>query len=275
MANYPISRLQKEANCIRALALKAIYEAGSGHPGASLSAADILTALFMGGAVRYNHSDPTEERRDRFILSAGHACPAYYALLSRLSFWEDDVSVLRLLGSPFQGHPSRLHLPWVETSTGSLGQGLSVGVGMGLAAQIREDNHYVFALTSDGEHDEGSVWEAAMAAAHYELGHFINIVDRNGMQIGGNTEEEMALEPLLDKYEAFGWKALIVDGHDYNELLKAISQAKDVRHQPVAIIARTIRGKGVSFMENKKRYHACTLSKQEYEQALEELEEKS
>jgi len=272
MENLPISQLKEKAQKIRKQILEMIYQAGSGHPGGSLSSTDILVALFFGGAVRYNISEHDDPRRDRFILSCGHVCPAYYAILAECGLIDKEfLSSLRQLGSSLQGHPSRLHLPLMETSTGSLGQGLSVAVGLALAGQMRDNNHYVFTLTSDGEHNEGSIWEAAMAASHFRLGHLINIVDRNGMQVGGRTEKEMALEPLEEKYKSFGWEAVTVNGHDYNELLQAICHAKDIRHRPTAIIAKTIRGKGISFMENKKRYHACTLSQKEYERAIKEL----
>ena len=273
MENLPISQLREKARKIRKQTLKMIYQAGSGHPGGSLSSIDILVALFFGGAVRYNITDHYDPRRDRFILSCGHVCPAYYAVLAECGLIDKELLLsLRQLGSPLQGHPSHLHLPLMETSTGSLGQGLSVAVGLALAGQRREENHYIFVVTSDGEHDEGSTWEAAMAASHFRLGHLINIIDRNGMQIGGKTKETMALESLEEKYESFGWETVVVNGHDYNELLQAICHAKDTRHRPTAIIAKTTRGKGVSFMENKKKYHACTLSKREYERAIKEVE---
>ena len=270
--NLPVSKLEAKAREIRRQVIKMLYRAGSGHPGGSLSSTDILSALFFGGGFRFNAQDLNDPRVDRFILSAGHVCPAYYAVLSKCGFIKEKELVnLRQLGSCLQGHPSSLHAPFVICSTGSLGQGLSVGLGMALASRLKKGNHFVFVLTSDGEHDEGSIWEAAMAAAHYRLGNLVNVIDRNGMQIGGKTKEQIALEPLASKYEAFGWQVLVVNGHDYRELLRAFCQAKESHLQPTVIIAKTIRGRGVSFMEEKKRYHACTLTKREYERAMEEL----
>ena len=272
----PPEQLAKKAREVRREVIEMIYHAGSGHPGGSLSSTDILTALFFSGCLRFNSHNPTDPRRDRFLLSCGHVCPAYYAVLSSCGFFaKEELGNLRALDSPLQGHPSRMHAPFVECSTGSLGQGLGVAAGMALAAFLKNENYFVFALTSDGEHDEGSLWEAVMFAAHHQLGNLINIVDRNGMQIGGKTEKQLALEPLAKKYESFGWQALVVNGHDYRELIQAICQAKENHRQPTAIIAQTVRGKGVSFMEGKKRYHACTLALKEYEEAMKELAEES
>jgi len=271
--NLPVSKLEAKAREIRRQAVKMIYEAGSGHPGGSLSSTDILVALFFGGVLRFNAQDLNDLRADRFILSAGHVCPAYYAVLSKCGFVEEKELInLRQLGSCLQGHPSSLHAPFVVCSTGSLGQGLSVGLGMALASRLKREGHFIFVLTSDGEHNEGSTWEAVMAAAHYRLGNLVNIIDRNGMQVGGRAEEQMALEPFANKYKTFGWQVLLVNGHDYRELLMAFCQAKESHLQPTVIIAKTVRGKGVSFMEGKKRYHACTLTKEEYERAMRELD---
>jgi len=273
---FPPEQLAKKAREVRRESIEAIYRAGSGHPGSSLSSADILVALFFGGCLRFNSHDIVDSRRDRFILSCGHVCPAYYAVLSSCGFFaKEELGNLRALDSPLQGHPSRTHAPFVECSTGSLGQGLGVGAGMALAAYLKRESYFVFTLTSDGEHDEGSLWEAAMFAAHHELGNLINIVDRNGMQIGGKTEKQLTLEPLAKKYEAFGWQALVVNGHDYRELIQAVCQAKETHRQPTAIIAQTVRGKGVSFMEGRKRYHSCTLTEKEYEEAMRELAKES
>jgi len=272
ITNLPVSKLEAKAREIRRQVIEMIYRAGSGHPGGSFSSTDILTALFFGGGFRFNAQDLNDPRVDRFILSAGHVCPAYYAVLSKCGFIKDkELANLRRLGSCLQGHPSSLHAPFVACSTGSLGQGLSVGLGMALASRLKKGNHFIFVLTSDGEHNEGSTWEAAMAVAHYRLGNLINIIDRNGMQVGGKTEEQIGLEPLASKYKAFGWQVLLVNGHDYRELLRAFCQAKESHLKPTVIIAKTVRGKGVSFMEGKKRYHACTLTKREYEKAMEEL----
>lgn len=249
-----------------------VYEAGSGHLGGSFSSLDILVALFFGGVIRYNCHDHQDPRRDRFILSNGHVCPAYYAVLAECGLINrEKLNSLRALGSSLQGHPSRTFLPLLDTSSGSLGQGISVAVGRALAAKIKNEHHCVYCLTSDGEHDEGSTWEAILTASHYGLGNLINIVDRNGMQIGGETEKVLALDPLAEKYRAFGWQVFVVNGHDYTELLQAISQAKDFHREPSVVIARTVSGKGVSFMEGKKRFHSGMPTEKEYQQAMEEL----
>ena len=270
--NLPVSKLETKARGIRRQVIKMIYGAGSGHPGGSLSSTDILVALFFGGGLRFNSQDYNDPRADRFILSAGHVCPAYYAVLSKCGLIkEKELANLRQLGSCLQGHPSSLHAPFIACSTGSLGQGLSVGLGMALASRLKRGNHFIFVLTSDGEHNEGSIWEAAMAATHHRLGNLINIIDRNGMQVGGRTEEQIKIEPLANKYKMFGWQVLLVNGNDYRELLRAFCQAKESHLKPTVIIAKTVRGKGISFMEEKKRYHACTLTKREYRMAMKEL----
>ncbi|KUK83729.1 MAG: Transketolase [Microgenomates bacterium 39_6] len=272
MSNLPVPKLEEKAKKLRRQILQMIYEAGSGHFGGSLSSLDILVALFFGGVIRYNCQDHEDPRRDRFILSNGHVCPAYYAVLAECGLFDKDkLNSLRDLGSPLQGHPSKVFLPLLDSSSGSLGQGLSVAIGRALSAKIKGDHHNVYCLTSDGEHNEGSTWEAILMASHHGLGNLINIVDRNGMQIGGETESILALEPLAEKYKAFGWEVFIISGHHYDELLHALCQAKDSHRTPSVIIAQTILGCGVSFMENKKRFHSGTLSEKEYRQAMEEL----
>lgn len=274
MSNLPVPKLEEKAKKLRRQVLQMIYEAGSGHFGGSLSSLDILVALFFGGVIRYNCQDHNDPRRDRFILSNGHVCPAYYAVLAECGLLDkDNLGFLRELGSPLQGHPSKIFLPMLDSSSGSLGQGLAVAVGRALSAAIKEEHHNIYCLTSDGEHDEGSTWEAVLIAGHHNLGNLINIVDRNGMQIGGETESVLALEPLAEKYKAFGWEVFVISGHDYSELLQALCQAKDSHRTPSVIIAQTILGRGVSFMENKKRFHSGMLSEEEYRQAMEELKD--
>ena len=273
MSNLPVPKLEEKAKKLRRQILLMINQANSGHVGGSFSSLDILVALFFGGVIRFNCHDHQDPRRDRFILSCGHVCPAYYAVLAECGLInKEELANLRVLGSPLQGHPGKSFLSLLDSSSGSLGQGLSVAVGKALAAKIKGDHHCVYCLTSDGEHDEGSTWEAILMASHHRLGNIVNIVDRNGMQIGGETEQVLALDPLAEKYKAFGWRVFVVNGHDYKELLHAICQAKDSHRQSSVIIARTILGKGVSFMENKKRFHSGVLSKEEYSRAIKELE---
>ncbi|MDD3679834.1 MAG: transketolase [Candidatus Shapirobacteria bacterium] len=272
MSNLPVPKLEEKAKKLRRQIIFMINQAGSGHIGGSFSSLDILVALFFGGVIRYNCQDCCDPRRDRFILSCGHVCPAYYAVLAECGLIDKKELVnLRALGSSLQGHPSKTFLPLLDSSSGSLGQGLSVAVGRALAAKLKKEHHCVYCLTSDGEHDEGSTWEAVLTASHHRLGNLVNIIDRNGMQIGGETEKILSLDPLAEKYKAFGWRVFIVNGHDYNELLHTICQAKDSHREPSVIIARTTLGKGVSFMENKKRFHSGVLSKEECQQAMKEL----
>lgn len=268
-----IEELQEIARTVRKNAIEAIYRAGSGHPGSSLSCADILTALYFGGVLNYDHRDPKWERRDRFILSNGHATPAWYAVLAEAGFFDvRELFTLRDLGSELQGHPDKAMADFVETTTGSLGQGLSVGVGMalglrqkGLATKIK-----TVVLSSDGEQNEGSHWEAVMLAGQEKLANLSLIIDLNGMQIGGNTEEILQLSPLEDKYKAFNWEVFSADGHDFSSLLSNFSRFVEGK-KPKVVLCKTIRGKGVSFMENSKEYHAKTLTETEYQKAMEEL----
>ncbi|WP_334111009.1 transketolase [Thermodesulfitimonas autotrophica] len=265
--------LERKACAIRQDVIRMLATAGSGHPGGSLSAVEILTALYFQ-VLRVDPRQPDDPERDRFILSKGHACPALYATLAERGFfplsWLED---LRRLGSPLQGHPDMRKVPGVEMSTGSLGQGLSVGVGMALAGRLRESGYRVYVLLGDGECQEGQVWEAAMAAAHYRLRNLVAIVDRNGLQIDGPTEEVLALEPLADKWKAFGWSVITVNGHDFGELFSAFESVGYAR-RPTAIIARTVKGKGVSFMESQVDWHGKAPNREQGEQALRELQER-
>lgn len=262
-ADTSFSNLSKIARMVRQNVVEMVYEAGSGHPGGSLSATDLLVGLYFGGVLQKN---------DKFVLSAGHICPAWYATL-KLKVKSEKLKVwkLRELGSELQGHPYKKIAEFVETSTGSLGQGVSVGVGMALGKKIKKEPGIIWVLSSDGEQEEGQVWEAAMLAAEHQLNNLCVIIDRNGMQIGGETEKITQLEPLKQKYEAFGWRVLEIDGHDFKQILSAYEMVKKFNNAPVVVIARTVRGKGVSFMENRVRYHACTLTEEEYEKAMVEL----
>lgn len=267
-----LEQLQGIAKKVRKDIIEMIYQAGSGHPGGSLSSTDLLVGLYFGDVM---------EPEDKFILSAGHVCPAWYGTLN-LKFTLQNNSPkgaienlklkgLRELGSPLQGHPYKKMANFVETSTGSLGQGISVGVGMALGKKMKNEDGLVWVLSSDGEQEEGQVWEAAMFSAKHKLDNLCLIIDRNGMQIGGETEKITQLEPLKQKYETFGWHVLEIDGHDFKQILAVYETTKKVRTTPLVIIAKTVRGKGVSFIENQLRYHACTLTEEEYKKAMEEL----
>lgn len=248
-----------------------IGAAGSGHPGGSLSCVEIVTTLYFG-VMRVNPRDPSWPDRDRFILSKGHAAPTLYAVLAEKGFFPRDLlPTLRKLGSPLQGHPDARKTPGVEVSTGSLGQGLSMGVGMALAGKLDQKDYRVWVLLGDGECQEGQVWEAAMAASHYKLDNLAAFVDFNGLQIDGKTEEVMSLSPLADKWRAFGWRTLEVDGHDVDALLEVASVVSQSRGAPTAIIARTVKGKGVSFMEGQKEWHGKAPKGDELSHALEEV----
>lgn len=271
---FPLTLLELEQTAlkIRRHVIEMIYKAGSGHPGGSLSATDILVALYFGNILKFDPRNPKAEKRDRFILSCGHTAPAYYAVLAEIGvFNEDLLQNLRSLDSSLQGHPSRVHADFVETSTGSLGQGLSVGAGIALALKNKKLKEKVIVLSSDGEQNEGSHWEAVMFARHQALGNLNLIVDQNCMQIGGMTSEVLNIEPLAEKYHAHGWEVYQADGHDFRRLLASLSNFNNKGNKPRVVIARTIRGKGVSFMEGSEKYHACTLSEEEYQRALGEL----
>lgn len=255
-----LEQLRKIAKKVRCQVIEMIYSAGSGHPGGSLSSTDLLVGLSFGEVMK---------SEDKFILSAGHVCPAWYSVLNyKLQITNYK---LRELGGELQGHPYKKMADFVETSTGSLGQGISVGVGMALGKKVKKEPGVIWVLSSDGEQEEGQTWESAMFTAERELNNLCLIIDRNGMQIGGETEKIAKLEPLKEKYQAFGWEVLEIDGHDFEQILAAYEVARKVRTTPLVIIAKTIRGKGVSFMENQVRYHACTLTKEEYKKAMEEL----
>ena len=263
--------LQKTANKLRSHAIEMIAEAGCGHPGGSLSAAEIMTALYFS-KLKIDPKNPDKPDRDRFVLSKGHACPILYAALAERGFFPvEDLKTLRKLGSHLQGHPHKGQTPGIEASTGSLGQGLGIAVGMALAGKLDKANWRVYSLVGDGECQEGSVWEAAMAASHYKLDNLTVILDRNSLQIDGPTEEVMSVEPFADKWTAFGWNVLAVDGHNLEEILKALDNAESLKGSPTVIIAKTVKGKGVSFMENEAGWHGKAPKGEELERALEEL----
>lgn len=245
--------------------------ANSGHTGGSLSAIDILTALYYY-VMNHRPSEPRWPDRDRFVLSKGHAAPALYAILADCGYFpKAHLKTLRKIGSPLQGHPC-LCTPGVEVCTGSLGHGLSLANGMALANRIDGKASEIYALLGDGECQEGEVWEAAMSSGHYQLGNLTAIVDKNGMQIDGTTKDVMNIDPVDDKFRAFGWQALVVDGHDFRQLLSAFRFAVQERSCPTAIIANTVKGKGVSFMENNLEFHGRAPTQEELKWALAELQ---
>lgn len=264
--------IEQKAREIRIDIVKMTGKAGSGHPGGSLSAADIVAALYFGDVLRVRPGEPDWPNRDRFVLSKGHAAPVLYAALARKGFFPVEwLDTLRQLGSPLQGHPDCKQVPGVEVSTGSLGQGLSMAVGMALAGKLGRKDYKVWVLLGDGECQEGQVWEAAMAASHYKLDNLIAIVDHNGLQIDGKTEDVMSVDPLGDKFKAFGWQVLSVDGHNIPSLMEVFGQAMGVKDKPTVIVAETVKGKGVSFMENQKDWHGKAPDAAQLEQALKEL----
>ncbi|HTS36975.1 MAG TPA: transketolase [Candidatus Solibacter sp.] len=269
--DYSIAELVTEANRMRGYDLVALHAAGSGHAGGTLSIMDIAAALYLKIATHDPHN-PNWVDRDRIVWSTGHKAPSLYLSLAFAGFFPpDEVMTLRKLRSPFQGHPHWLKLPGVEVSTGSLGQGLSIAVGMALAARLDHKGHKIFCIMGDGEQQEGQIWEAAMEAGHYELDNLIAIVDCNRLQIDGPVQEVMEVEPLAAKYQAFGWDVLRIDGHDMPQIVDSLQQAKAVKGRPVVILADTVKGKGVSFMENQAGWHGKAPNYEELTQGLQEL----
>lgn len=247
-------------------------KAGSGHPGGSLSAVEIITALYFR-VLRHNPQDPCWPDRDRFILSKGHAAPVLYAALAECGYFPlAELSTLRQLRTCLPGHPDCNLTPGVEMSAGSLGQGLSFATGVALAGRLNAQDYRVYVLLGDGECDEGQVWEAAMAAAHFQLGKLVAIIDNNEQQIDGWNRDVMNLEPFAEKWRAFGWQVVEVEGHNFTQLLAALEPAKSVKGQPTVIIAHTVKGKGVSFMERNLEFHGRAPTATEIEIALKELE---
>jgi transketolase len=263
--------LETVAKRLRRHIVTMIGKAGSGHPGGSLSAVEIVTALFWK-VMRHKPSDPHWPDRDRFVLSKGHAAPVLYSALAECGYFPvSELTTLRQLDSHLQGHADRTATPGVEMSSGSLGQGLSFAVGAALAGRLDSRSYRVYALLSDGECDEGQTWEAAMAAAHYKVDNLTAIVDNNNIQLSGFNRDIMNLEPLKDKWAAFGWNTMEIDGHDLEELLDAFEQAKNTKGGPTVIVAHTIKGKGVSFMENNVDFHGKAPNAEQVEIALKEL----
>lgn len=265
-------KLQKIANEVRKDILTEVFHAKSGHPGGSLSVADILTCLYFE-EMNVDPADPAKADRDRLVLSKGHATPALYAVLAERGFFpKEELTTLRALGSRLQGHPNMNDTPGVDMTSGSLGQGVSAAVGMALSAKLTGDPYRVYAVLGDGELEEGQVWEAMMLAGNKGLDNLVVVVDSNGIQLDGTVEEINSPQPIDEKMKAFHLHPIVVDGHDFEELHKAFEEAKTVKGCPTAVIAKTVKGKGVSFMENQVSWHGAAPNKEQYEKAMEELE---
>ena len=262
--------LQKTACKVRMGVIEGTYNAKSGHPGGSLSISDTLTYLYYS-KMNVDAKAPDDADRDRFVLSKGHTAPALYAVLAQKGYFpEEEIKSLRHIGAMLQGHPC-IHTPGVDMSSGSLGQGISAACGMALAGKLDKKSYKVYTILGDGEIEEGQVWEAAMFAAHYKLDNLVAIVDNNGLQIDGPVTEVCSPEPITDKFAAFGWHVITMDAHDFDSIEAAFAEADKVKGQPVAIIQKSVKGKGVSFMENQVGWHGTAPNKEQYEQAMSEL----
>lgn len=272
MDSSEIKRLKLLANKARTGAILGTYHAKSGHPGGSLSAADIFTYLYFK-EMRVDPENPQWEDRDRFVLSKGHCCPSLYAVLALKGFFDwEELTTLRHVGAMLQGHPDMKGTPGIDMSTGSLGQGVSAACGMALAAKLDKKDYRVYTVLGDGEVEEGQVWEAAMFAAHRNLDNLVVIVDQNGLQIDGAVSEVGGIEPLDKKFEAFGFEVFKIDGHDFEQIKDALDKARLVKGKPSAILAKTVKGKGVSFMENQVGWHGVAPNEEQFLLATVELE---
>ena len=267
-----IKKLEKKATELRKDIVTMICKSKSGHPGGSLSVIDIMTALYYD-VMNIDVANPQKEDRDRFILSKGHAAPALYAVLADKGYFDKELlGTLRQFGSPLQGHPDMKKIKGVEISTGSLGQGLSVANGMALASRLQNIPYRVYIAMGDGELQEGQVWEAAMTSAQYKLDNLTAFVDYNNLQIDGNVSDIMDVASVEDKFKAFGWHVISIDGHNFEEILKAIDEAKQTKGKPTMIVANTVKGKGVDFMENVCGFHGVAPTEEETKKAIEQLE---
>ena len=267
-----IKDLQIHATNVRKMALEAVYSAGAGHPGGSLSAADILTYLYMV-EMNVNPKDAKNPDRDRFVLSKGHCSPALYGVLAEAGFIpKEDIKTFRHADSYLQGHPDMKGVSGVDMSTGSLGQGISAACGMAMNAKLSKQDYRVYAMLGDGEIEEGQVWEAAMFAAHYKLDNLIAFLDFNGLQIDGDIKEVMNPTPIDKKFEAFNWNVIVIDAHDFNQIEAAVAEAKTVKGKPTLILANSVKGKGVTYMENQAGWHGAAPNTEQYEQAVSELD---
>lgn len=265
-------QLEINACKVRMGIIEGVYNAKSGHPGGSLSIADLLTYLYFAKMNLYPDK-PDEQQRDRFVLSKGHTAPALYSVLAQKGYFDkEELKSLRHIGALLQGHPC-IHIPGVDMSSGSLGQGISAACGMALSGKITNDTYKVYTVLGDGEIQEGQVWEAAMFAAHYKLDNLVAIVDNNGLQIDGRVKDVMSPYPIVDKFKAFGWHVIEMNAHDFDDIERAFDEAEKISGQPVAIVQKSIKGKGVSFMEDNVGWHGKAPSAEEYEQAMAELNE--
>lgn len=266
-----INELQTYANKIRQGVIEAVYSAKSGHPGGSLSIAEILAVLYFN-QMNIDEKNPKAKGRDRLVLSKGHTAPALYSTLALRGFFDiNELKTLRNINSKLQGHPNMKNIPGVDASTGSLGQGLSIANGMALASKMDSEGVRVYCICGDGEIEEGQIWEAAMTSSHYKLDNLCLIVDNNNLQIDGAVSDVMNIYPIDEKFKSFGFEVINVDGHNIPELISAFEQAKKVKGKPTVIIANTIKGKGVSFMENEAGWHGKAPNEEEYKQAMKEL----
>ena len=268
-----MASLAATANEIRKSIIKSVHSAKSGHPGGSLSSADIFTYLYFE-EMNIDPENPKDPNRDRFVLSKGHVAPAYYATLAERGYFpKEDLLTLRKIGSHLRGHPCIAHTPGVDMSSGSLGQGISAAVGMALAAKLRGDDYRVYTLLGDGEIQEGQVWEASMLAGHRKLDNLVVIVDNNGLQIDGNIADVCSPYPIADKFKAFNFHVIEIDGHDFDQIAAAFKAARECKGMPTAIIAKTVKGKGVSFMENQASWHGSAPNDEQTAIALKDLEQ--
>lgn len=268
-----IKELEMKATEVRCGIIRSTHAAGSGHPGGSLSSADIVTALYFD-EMNIDPADPKMKGRDKLILSKGHVAPAQYAALAERGFFpKEELLTLRKLGARLQGHPNMEYVPGVEMSTGSLGQGFATAAGMAIANKLDKDPGRLYALLGDGELQEGIIWETAMSSSHYKLDNLVAIVDHNGLQIDGPNDKVMTVMPIADKFQAFGWNVIVIDGHDMEQILDAFKQARACEERPTAIIAETTKGKGVSFMEGDAGWHGKAANDEQTEQALAELDQ--
>jgi transketolase len=271
LATDDLARLQQRARQVRRHIVNMVFSAQSGHLGGSLGATELLVALYFY-LMKHDPADLKSPTRDRFIMSKGHCTPVYYACLAEAGYFPtQDLATFRRPGSHLQGHPHQLKTPGVEASTGTLGLGISTAVGMALAAKLRQQNHHYFVLCGDGEIQEGQVWEAAMFGNKYHLDNVIAFVDRNYLQTDGHSESVMPLDPLKPKWESFGWRVEEIDGHDFSAIIHAVNAAKASSGKPTMIIANTVKGKGVSFMENQAQWHGQVPNEDEWKAALEQL----
>jgi transketolase len=267
--------LEKKANDIRIGIIEGVYSAGCGHPGGSLSIADIMAYLYFD-KMKVDEKNPKWEKRDRFVLSKGHTAPALYATLAERGFFpKEELKTLRKTESRLQGHPDMKNIPGVDMTTGSLGLGISAACGMALSGKISDEDYRVYTIVGDGESEEGQVWEAAMFAAHYKLDNLCLFLDSNGLQIDGPVTEVMNPTPHDEKFRAFGWNVIAIDGHNFDEIEKAVEDAEKCKGKPTAIIAKTTKGKGVSYMENAVEWHGAAPKEEQYKIAIKELTERA